>query len=110
MSGQDEGEFVAGQGLVVVGESDAAVQLGVAGQAFFDAGHADQDQAEVVPVEPVAQVFQGRGGKTFGFVDDQKFDVIESAPGGRAGLAVNVLVDADVDAAGELRGGANRRR
>ena len=57
MPGQDEGEFGVGQWPVVVGESDAAVELGVAGEAFFDAGHADEDQAVGVAVVFVAQHF-----------------------------------------------------
>lgn len=36
---------VVDSGLVVVQESDAAVELRVAGQSAFDAGHADEDQA-----------------------------------------------------------------
>jgi hypothetical protein len=35
VAGQDEGLFVDGQGLVVVDEADAGVELGVAGQAFL---------------------------------------------------------------------------
>jgi hypothetical protein len=35
-------------------EPDAAVELGVAGQALLDAGHADEDQADAGAVVPVA--------------------------------------------------------
>ena len=51
---QYEGLFVAGQGLVVVQESDAAVELRVAGQSAFNAGHADEDQAGAGAVVVVA--------------------------------------------------------
>lgn len=100
MSGQDEGEFGVGQWPVVVSESDAAVELGVAGEAFFDAGHADEDQAVGVAVVFVAQHFQGAGGQPFGFVDDEQFGVVVT--GGvddRCRRGGEVLVDAGVDAA-----------
>lgn len=35
---EDDGEFLGGQVAVFVGETDTAVELGVAGQTFFDAG------------------------------------------------------------------------
>lgn len=42
-SGQDGGEFLRGELVVFVGEADAAVELRVAGQTFFDPGHPDED-------------------------------------------------------------------
>ena len=59
--GQDEREVVGVERLVLVGEADPAVQLGVAGQLPVEAGHADQDQAEVAAVEEVAELFQAGG-------------------------------------------------
>jgi hypothetical protein len=56
----------------VVDESDPAVELGVAGQAFFDAGHADQDQADAGPVVVVAELFQRRCLEPVRLVDDQQ--------------------------------------
>jgi hypothetical protein len=56
----------------VVDESDPAVELGVAGQAFFDAGHADQDQADAGPVVVVAELFQRRCLEPVCLVDDQQ--------------------------------------
>jgi len=41
-----------------VGEPDAAVELGVAGQAFLDPGHAHEDHAETVSVVVVADLLQ----------------------------------------------------
>ncbi len=43
--GEYEGQFVALQRPVVVGEADPAVELGIACHPFFDAGHADEHQA-----------------------------------------------------------------
>ena len=95
MPGQDEGEFGVGQWPVVVSEADAAVELGVTGEAFFDAGHADEDQAVGVAVVFVAQHFQRAGGQPFGFVDDEQFGVVVT--GGvddRCRRGGEVLVDA----------------
>jgi hypothetical protein len=48
------GRHVCGvQWPVLVGESDLAVQLRVAGGLPFESGHADQDEADVVAVEVV---------------------------------------------------------
>jgi len=44
--------LAGGQRPVVVDEPDAAVELGVAGEALFDAGHADEDQAEAAAEAP----------------------------------------------------------
>ena len=73
VAGQDERQFVGGQRPVVVDEPDPAVELGVAGEAFFEAGHADQDQADAGPVVVVAELFQRRGLEPVGLVDDQQF-------------------------------------
>ncbi len=52
--GEDEVEFLADEGAVLVGESDPAVELGVAGESSFDAGHADEDDADVFWVVAIA--------------------------------------------------------
>ena len=46
------------QRLVVVGEPDPPVQLGIAGQLSVEAGHADEDHAQVAAVEEVAELVQ----------------------------------------------------
>lgn len=101
--GQDEGEFGVGQWPVVVGESDAAVELRVAGEAFFDAGHTDEEQAVGVAVVFVAQHFQGTGGQPFGFVDNEQFGVVVTrSVDDRCRRGGEVLVDAAfVDLAAE---------
>jgi hypothetical protein len=101
VAGQDEGDFVVVQRSVLVGEPDSAVELRVCGQSFLDAGHADEEQPEVLAVEAVAEVFQGRRGQAVGFVDDDQFDVLVRGPASRADAVVQVLVDADVDAGGQ---------
>jgi len=42
-----------------VSEADPAVELGVAGQALLDAGHADEDHAHGVPVVVVPDLLAG---------------------------------------------------
>ncbi len=73
--GEDEGQFVALQRPVVVGEADPAVELGIACHPFFDAGHADEHQAGAGAVELVPEIFQRGGGQPFGFVDDEELDM-----------------------------------
>lgn len=43
MAIENEEEFFASEGAVLVGESESAVELGVVAESFVDAGHADQD-------------------------------------------------------------------
>jgi len=74
-----------------VGEADAAVQLRVAGQASLDAGHADQDDAHVVPVVVVANQFQAGGLEPVSLVDDEQL-----GEPGRCGLGVHEWVDVAV--------------
>ena len=101
VAGEDEGEFVVGEGLVLVGEADAAVELGEDGEAFLEAGHADEQQPETASVKAVAEVFEGGWGEPVGFVDDDELDVLEGI-GLRITPGRDVLVDADVDALDEL--------
>jgi hypothetical protein len=54
-------EFGPAQRPVFVGEPDSAVQLGVAGQASLQPGHADQQEPHLVVVVDVAQLFQAGG-------------------------------------------------
>ena len=86
---------------VLVGEADPAVELRVAGQALLDAGHADEQQPEVLAVEAVTQVLQRRRGQAFGLVDDQEFHVVRQAGSEHLLVALLVLVDARVDPGGQ---------
>ena len=56
--GEHGRDVVGVQRPVLVGEADPAVELRVAGELPVEAGHADQDQAEVAAVEEVAELFQ----------------------------------------------------
>ncbi|GAB2820566.1 hypothetical protein GCM10027073_59660 [Streptomyces chlorus] len=67
--------FVRGERPVVVDEADATVELGVAGEALLDAGHADEDHADAGAVVVVPELFQARGLEAVGFVDDEEFGV-----------------------------------
>jgi hypothetical protein len=55
---EHEDLLVGGEWLVVVQEPDSTVKLRVAGQPAFDAGHADQNQADPAAVVVVAQCLQ----------------------------------------------------
>lgn len=68
---------------VFVGESDAAVQLRIAGQAQLQPGPADQDEPELMPVVQVSDLFQASGLEPVGLVDDDQLDVREGP--GRCG-------------------------
>ena len=67
------GDVFGVEWLVLVGEADPAVELGVAGRLPVGAGHADQDDAEVVAVEEVAELFETVGLEPVGLVDDEQF-------------------------------------
>ena len=67
--GQDLGDVLGVQWPVVVGEADSAIELRVAGQLPFEAGHPDQDDSDVAAVEVVADQFQPSGFESVGFVD-----------------------------------------
>ncbi len=58
-----------------MGEADAAVELGVAREAFLDAGHADEDDAHSVAVVEVADLLESGCFEPVGFVDDEEFGV-----------------------------------
>lgn len=64
----DCGELVAAQWPVFVREADSAVELRVAGEAFLDAGHADQDDAHLLAVVEVADLFETGRYESVGFV------------------------------------------
>lgn len=74
-----------------MGESDATIELGVAGEAFFDGGHAHEDDTHVMVVEVVTELFKAGGFQPVGFVDDQQFGASAGA-----GLGVNKGIDGPV--------------
>ena len=75
---EDELHLVARKRRIWMGKTDAAVELRVAAHAFFDAGHADEDQADLGAVELVTQMFQGRIGQPFGLIDDDQLHLSAS--------------------------------
>jgi hypothetical protein len=80
----------------VAGKADPAVELGIAGHPLLDAGHADEDQTDVGAVEPVTDIFQGRGGQALGLIDDQQIGEVGPWIPGKFGRGVEVLLDAEV--------------
>ena len=55
-------------------EADARIELGIAGQALLDPRHSDQHQADLVPIEQVAQLLQTRDLQPIGFIDEDQPD------------------------------------
>ena len=82
-----------------MGEADPTIELRIAGHALLNAWHADQNEADVVPVEDVTQVFQGGRVETLRLVEDHQLYIF---PGQRAFCCAPMLIDADVDAAEHL--------
>ena len=54
----------------------------MAGEAAFDAGHADEDQDRPDAVEVVAELLDGEHLEPVGFVNDEKLGVIAARQGG----------------------------
>src|SRR6266851_1765241 len=69
-------------------EPDPAVELGVAGQALFDAGHPDEDHAHLAAVVVVAQLLQARGVEPVSLVDDKELGVQRAAVRGAMGARI----------------------
>lgn len=104
---QDEEQFLFAQGPVLVGEADAAVELGVVAELLLQTGHADQDEGDVVAVVAVSQQFQCGGAEAFGLIDDDQLHVVPAvAPPARLWRDLpgrrEVLLDADVGAGDDL--------
>jgi len=104
---QDGGEFIGCQGPVFVGEADTAVELGVAGESFLDAGHPDEDDAEVVSVEVVAYLFEAGGLEAVGVIDDDELGAAAGAGFG-VDVGVNDAVLGVVDGEGDLLAGSRK--
>src|SRR5271166_2627226 len=95
---EHEGQLVTLQGTVMVCEAHAAEQLRVARQTLFQAGHADQDDADTRAIEDVADQLNGRGWQSFAFVDDQNLDELAPvANARRAAVGLRMFLDADAD-------------
>ena len=72
---EDEGGLGRCERLVAVGEPDTAEELGGAGEAPLQPGHADE--ADVVSVVQVAQVLKARGLEPVGFDNDEPLPTAE---------------------------------
>ena len=71
---------------------------GIAGQLPVEAGHADQDQAEIAAVEEVAELFEAGGLEAVGLVDDDQFGAAVGVELGPAGVTGRVQGLVDVSA------------
>lgn len=101
--GQHEGQFLILQRPVLMGEADTAEKLCISLHPLFDARHPNQDQADTLPVEQVAQIFQPSVGQAVGFIDDQQFDEMLSGRNYNLAFGPDMLIDADVDPVDEAR-------
>jgi hypothetical protein len=59
-----------------VGEADAGIELGVAGELPVESGPADEDQADVAAFEVVAELLEAGGSEPVGFVEDDQFGAV----------------------------------
>jgi hypothetical protein len=59
-------------------EADTAVKLRITRQAFFDARHANERQADRRAIKHITQMFEGGRRETFGFINDDQ----PAIPGG----------------------------
>ena len=68
-------QLVSKKWPVMMGEPDPAEELRVAGHALLTAWHADQDEADIVPVEEVAQILQCDRVEAFRFIENDQLRV-----------------------------------
>ena len=74
--GEHKRQLVSKKWPVMMGEPDPAEELRVAGHALLNAWHASQDEADIVPVEEVAQILQGDRVEAFRFVKDDQLHIL----------------------------------
>src|SRR5699024_844558 len=101
---QDKAQFFLGQGAVFVGEADSAVELGVAAELFFDAGHTNQNQPDIGAVVAISEVFDRTGTQAFGFIDDNQVNIFSTHFGwpGEFAEGFEMLVNADCDTSSDV--------
>ena len=78
MLNKQPADFFGAQSAKGMDEANARIELGIAGQALFDARHSNQHQAELVAIEQVAQLLQTCDLQTIGLINKDQ-------PGGRQG-------------------------
>ena len=62
-------------------EADPGVELRIACQTFFDAGHSDQNQTDAAMVKDVSHLFKPRHLQPIRFVDDEQSSRIRQGDG-----------------------------
>ena len=102
--GLQPGDHAFDSSVELGGAVRSSCTAGGSGQAPFDAGHADQDHAHVVPVVVVADLLQPGGLEPVGLVDDEQL-----RQPGRQGLGMHERVDVAmpvvIDGVGDLLAG-----
>src|SRR4029434_2379817 len=89
MARQHKGELVILPRTVVMREADTAVKLRITRQAFVDARHANEHQAERRALKDITQMFERGRRETFGFINDDQLD-----PTVPSATALPVMVEA----------------
>jgi hypothetical protein len=67
-------DLLGAQGAERVDEADAGIKLRVAGQALLDPRHPDQNQADAIAIEQVAQLLQAGDLEPIGLIDKEQTD------------------------------------
>ena len=80
MLGEQPADLFGAQAAERMNEADAGIELRIAGQPLFDAWHSDQDQADLIAIEQIAQLLQARNLQPIGFVDQDQTDGCQRRP------------------------------
>lgn len=96
---QNERQFIALQGPIVMGKTDAAVKLRIARKALFHTGHSDQNDTQASAVKYVADKFEPRDRQPLGFIEDEHLNVQTILPVVPSNVTVEVIVNAIIDGA-----------
>lgn len=95
---QNEVQFVLAEGSVLVCEADPAVELRVPAELLLQSWHADQDEADLVSVIPVAEELDGSRAEPLGLIDNDQFHNREGAFLWWLPDRLQVFFDAEADA------------
>jgi hypothetical protein len=84
-------------------ETDPTKELRITGQSFVDDRHADQNEAEAISVEQVAQLFERCHSKAFDLINDGHCHRITTIPREKSAFGAHRLFEANVSARDKAR-------